>query len=162
MNSASSLFLPWAFQVMLVVKNPPARAGDATDLGSIPGSGRSLEWGMATHSSILALKVPWTKEPGRLQSKGSQKNQRRLSTHSSSSPWLCWVCCFALLYLDPLPMMSDKCTHSCTGERRDVRTSENLPSLILASAQSEQWTSGVGSYGNSVRNILAGFQKEIT
>ena len=32
-----------------------------------------LEKGMATHSSILAWKIPWTEEPGRLQSMGSQK-----------------------------------------------------------------------------------------
>ena len=32
-----------------------------------------LEKKMATHSSILARKIPWTKEPGRLQSKGSQR-----------------------------------------------------------------------------------------
>ena len=32
-----------------------------------------LEGGMATHSSILALRIPWTEEPGRLQSMGSQR-----------------------------------------------------------------------------------------
>ena len=32
-----------------------------------------LEEEMATHSSILARKIPWTKEPGRLQSMGSQR-----------------------------------------------------------------------------------------
>ena len=32
-----------------------------------------LEKGMATHSSILAWKIPWTEEPGRLQSLGSQR-----------------------------------------------------------------------------------------
>ena len=35
-----------------------------------------LERGMATHSSILAWKIPWTEEPGRLQSMGSQRVQR--------------------------------------------------------------------------------------
>ena len=44
----------WAFQVVLVVKNPPANAGDVRDVGLIPGLGRSLEEGMATHSSGLA------------------------------------------------------------------------------------------------------------
>ena len=34
-----------------------------------------LEKGMATHSSILAWRIPWTEEPGRLQSMGSQKSQ---------------------------------------------------------------------------------------
>ena len=32
-----------------------------------------LEEGMATHSSILAWRIPWTEEPGRLQSMGSQR-----------------------------------------------------------------------------------------
>ena len=50
-------------------------ACSAGDPGSIPGSGGSLEKGMATHSSILAWKIPWTKEPVELQSKGSQKSQ---------------------------------------------------------------------------------------
>ena len=47
-----------------VVKNPPA--GDAGDMGLIPGSGRSPEGEMATHSSILAWEIPWTEEPGGL------------------------------------------------------------------------------------------------
>ena len=34
--------LKWASQVVLVVKNPPANAGDIRDMGSIPGSGQSL------------------------------------------------------------------------------------------------------------------------
>ena len=33
----------------------------------------SLEEGMATHSSILARRIPWTEEPGGLQSMGSQR-----------------------------------------------------------------------------------------
>ena len=43
------------------------------DLGSFPGSGRSPEKEMATHSSTLAWKIPWMEEPGRLQSMGSQR-----------------------------------------------------------------------------------------
>ena len=45
------------------VKNTPASAGDAGDVGLIPGSGRSRE-GNATHSSTFAWKIPWTEEPG--------------------------------------------------------------------------------------------------
>ena len=48
-----------------VVKNPTSYAGDA---GSIPGSEDPLEKEMATHSSILAWKIPWTEEPGGLPS----------------------------------------------------------------------------------------------
>ena len=41
-----------------------ASAYNAGDMGSIPGSGRSLEKEMATHSSILAWRIPWTEEAG--------------------------------------------------------------------------------------------------
>ena len=54
--------------MVIVVKNPPANAGDIRDVGSIPGSGRSLEEGMATHSNILVWKIPWTEKPGSQQS----------------------------------------------------------------------------------------------
>ena len=37
-----------------------------------------LEEGMATHSSILAWRIPWTEEPGGLQSMGSQKSRTRM------------------------------------------------------------------------------------
>ena len=43
------------------------------DLGLIPGSGRSPGEVMAPHPSTLAWKIPWTEEPGRLQSMGSQR-----------------------------------------------------------------------------------------
>ena len=56
-----------------MVKNPHANAGDSRDVDSIPRSGRPLEEEMATHSSILAWKTPWTAEFGRLQSMGLQR-----------------------------------------------------------------------------------------
>ena len=62
--------LTCASQVALVVKILSANAGDGRNVGWIPGSGRSLEEGMATHSSILAWRIPWTEEPGKLQSTG--------------------------------------------------------------------------------------------
>ena len=48
--------------VAQMVKNLPAG-----DLGLIPGMGRSLEKGMATHSSNLAQRISWTEEPGGLE-----------------------------------------------------------------------------------------------
>ena len=51
-------------------KESSRNAGDA---GLIPGSGRSLEEEMATHSYILVSKIPWTEEPGGLQSMGMQR-----------------------------------------------------------------------------------------
>ena len=54
-------------------------AYDAGDAGSIPGREDPLEEEMVTHSSILAWGIPWTEEPGGLQSLGSQNSQTRLS-----------------------------------------------------------------------------------
>ena len=48
-------------------------ACNAGDLGSILGWEDPLEKEMATHSSILAWRIPWTEEPGGLQSTGSQR-----------------------------------------------------------------------------------------
>ena len=56
-----------------MVKNLPANAGDIRDTGSILGQEDPPEKGMATHSSILAGRIPWTEEPGGLQSMGSQR-----------------------------------------------------------------------------------------
>ena len=47
-------------------------ACNAGDPGPIPGSGDPLEEEMATHSSLLVWRTPWTEEPGGLQSMGSQ------------------------------------------------------------------------------------------
>ena len=44
-------------------------------MGLIPGLEDPLEKEMATHSSILAWEIPWTEEPGGLQSMGSQNNK---------------------------------------------------------------------------------------
>ena len=88
-----------------VVKNLPASAGDT---GSIPGQEDPLEKEMATHSSTLSWRSPWTEEPGGQQSMGSQRvghnlatkhtcicvyNFRSLENHSS---------CIIILYFNPL------------------------------------------------------------
>ena len=49
-----------------------ATAYNAGDPGLIPGQEDPLEKEMATHSSTLAWTIPWTEEPGRLQSMGSR------------------------------------------------------------------------------------------
>ena len=63
-----SLF--WASLIAQLVKNPPATQG--TQVWSL-GREDPLEKGMVTHSSILAWRMPWTEEPGRLQSLGLQR-----------------------------------------------------------------------------------------
>ena len=57
----------------LSVKESTCNAGDAGDTASILRLGRSLEEGMATHSSTLTWRILWTEEPGRLQSMESQR-----------------------------------------------------------------------------------------
>ena len=52
------------------VKNPPSM--QETRVQSL-GREDPLEEGMATHSSILVWRIPWTEEPGGLQSMGSQR-----------------------------------------------------------------------------------------
>ena len=60
----------WASLVAQTVKNLPAT--QETWVQSL-GWEDALEKGMATHSSILAWRIPWTEEPGVLQMMGSQK-----------------------------------------------------------------------------------------
>ena len=57
-----------SFHVALVVKNPPANAGDIRRQFRALDQEDPLEEGMATHSGILACRILWTEEPGGLQS----------------------------------------------------------------------------------------------
>ena len=67
-----------------MVKNPPAMQENWVQ--SL-GQEDLLEKGMTTHSSMLAWRMPWTEEPGRLQSKGLQRVKllKQLSTHAQAS-----------------------------------------------------------------------------
>ena len=56
-----------------MVKNLPANPGDTRGVVSIPVPGRYPGVGNGNNSSILAWKIPWTEEPGRLQSIVSQR-----------------------------------------------------------------------------------------
>ena len=71
--------------VALLVKNPPANAGDVGTAGSIPASGRPRRSPWQPIPVFLPGKcMPWTDEPGGLQSMGSQsrKGLKRLSTRA--------------------------------------------------------------------------------
>ena len=59
--------------VVLVANNPPA--GSGKEWFQSLGRQDALEKGMATHSSILDWRIPWTEEPGELQSIGSQRSR---------------------------------------------------------------------------------------
>ena len=73
----------WGFPGGSVVKNHlPIQETQETKIWSV-GQEDSLEEEMATHSSILAWKIPWTDEPGGLQSMGSQRVRYN---------WVDWAC----------------------------------------------------------------------
>ena len=94
-----SLF--WASQVAQWVKNMPA--GQETQETRVRSLGRkdSLEKYMATHSSILAWRIPWTVEPGGLQSTGLQRVGHNWSDRSD---WAHMhpLFYFSLSYRDPV------------------------------------------------------------
>ena len=77
-------YLPfsWASLVAQMVKNLPAM--QETHVRSL-GQEEPLEKGMATHSNILALRIPWTGEPGGLQSMGSQRVRHSLHPSNRDS-----------------------------------------------------------------------------
>ena len=85
----------WALPGGSVVKNPLTNAGD---MGSILGQEDLLEKEMATHSSIVAWRSPWTEEPGRPQSMGSLKAGQDWATeHAKSRSYLGTVNIFSIL-----------------------------------------------------------------
>ena len=69
---------PRVFPHGLVVKNPPANAGD---VGSIPAWEDPWEEETAIHSTILAWETPWTEEPGGPQIMGSHGVGHDLATY---------------------------------------------------------------------------------
>ena len=62
-----------------MVKNSPANAGAIRDVASILGSGRSPGEGNGNPLQYSSQEIPWTEEPGELQSTGSQKSRTPLS-----------------------------------------------------------------------------------
>ena len=95
----------------------------------IPGLGRSLEKEMAAHSSILAREIPWTEEPGRLQSTGSVKHWTQLSDETTyiHTHIHTYICLYTCVYL---------CTHTHTHTHGHDplhvnEKSETLPEILV-------------------------------
>ena len=76
----SSFFheIPWAPQVALAVKNPPASAGEVRDVGSIPGSGRSLGGGHGDPLQYSCLESPMDRGAWRATVHRVEKSQTQL------------------------------------------------------------------------------------
>ena len=88
-----------------MVKNPPAGAGDVRVTVSVSRWGRSPGEGNATHLNILAWGIPWTEEPGGLQSRGTSLVVQWLIHHAPNAG-------------DP-GSISDQGTRSCTQQLKD-------------------------------------------
>ena len=74
-NNGFIYMISQASQVVLVVNDLLANAEDIKEMTQVQSQGQEdpLEEGIATPSSILAWRMPWTEEPGRQQSIGSQR-----------------------------------------------------------------------------------------
>ena len=71
-----------------MVKNLPAIAGDAEDAGSIPGLEEPLEKEMATHSSILAWRIPWTEDTHVSQFNGLSRDKSNKTERLNTQMYL--------------------------------------------------------------------------
>ena len=128
-----------ASQMVQLVKNPPAKAGDSRDEVSVPGLGRFPGVGNATQPSILACRIPQTEEPGGLQSMGSYRvkhkwtiehphrdtvvdkyNCRFLSLSFLATLWGMWDLTFLTRDQNPCPAMGVWSLNHCTS--REVPT----------------------------------------
>ena len=103
------VFCNWCFPRGSVVKNPPANVGDLqeTHVRSL-GHEDPLKKEMATHSNILAWRIPWTEEPGGLHSMGSKEsdtteglNNSNSSFAYSGSIWFPMLSCVEELQIPP-------------------------------------------------------------
>ena len=68
--------------MVLLVKNLPANAEDTKGSGLIPGSGRSPAEGHGISFQYSCLRVPWTEDPGGLQSTGLQRIRQNWTTNT--------------------------------------------------------------------------------
>ena len=81
----------WGFPGVLAVMNPLANAGDVREVLFL-GQEDPLEKEMATHSSIVAWKSPWTEEPGGLYSPWGQ-NRVRCDLATKQRVYVCVCVC---------------------------------------------------------------------
>ena len=68
-----------------------------TQVPSLDGEG-PLEKEMATHSSVLAWRIPWTEEPGGLQSMGWQRIRHDWVTNANTNDFIEWTGKYSLLF----------------------------------------------------------------
>ena len=90
MNSSNAFYKPLGMWLgFLGGSNGKESAYNAGDTGSILGWEYPLEEGMTTHSSILAQRIPWTEESGKLQSMGSRRAGHDWTTNTFTCTGTC-------------------------------------------------------------------------
>ena len=106
------------------------KPGFNSSVGKIP------EERLATHSSILAYRIPWTEEPSRQQSVGSQRVRQDLATNSFTFKCLLFALEISLSYPGLLPEKS-----TCLHLMKPLRTSREFFTAFLHGSQSSapQW-----------------------
>ena len=90
-------FLPWSLPWWLSGKDSACQCRRCWRCRFKTGSGRSPGRGMAIHSSILTWRIPWTEEPGSLQSIGSQRVGHHWAC-TQNQPWNIDLKCFVKPY----------------------------------------------------------------
>ena len=105
-------------------KEPACQCSEIRDMGLIPGLGYPLEEGMATYSSILAWRIPWMEEPGRLQS---------IRPHRVKHSWSDLAC----MYIDCLILFSIIFSLQLVYTLCQVRDSNAL--LVLSQVLTTWW-----------------------
>ena len=105
--------------MVLVVKNPPVNGGDIKTWVRSLGQEDPLEEAMATHSTILAWRIPCTEEPGGLHSMGLQR---------VSHDWSDLAC----MHIDTLTAMSANYLLSLLREKKKTQT-KKLPTPLRVS-----------------------------
>ena len=126
-SSSSSRHITWGFHLALVVKNPPANAEtEETRVWSL-GWKDPLEEAMATNSSTLASRIPWTEESGGLQSMRSQRVRydwsKWLSTAQQHTTYFHFAELLPLLFFTPeCLLLENLATLSYEGWRKVMTT----------------------------------------
>ena len=118
-----------------VVKNPPTMQETQETRVWFAGSGRSPGEESGNHSSILAWKIPWTEEPGRLQSKGSQrvrhdwmKEQKQTERESAVSSYH-FVNLYVIYFWNPLCLQSEVLCLSLPPYTRETQHKVQAPDV---------------------------------
>ena len=111
-------------------KEPACQRRHIRNTGSIPGSGRSLEEGVAIPSSVLAWRTPWTEEAGGLRSTGSHSWARTSESADTTGKAPC----------RGIPHNLDRCAPS--GLQPNVFSALTAHRTVLTSPPHSPWSQG--------------------